>query len=721
MPPFGAQTIGVANYAIPSGAYYVAASGGNDSNSAAQAQNPATPWATLQHAVNSVSAGATIVVRGGSYRQSTFCSVPVTIQNYPNEAVWFTGSDVVTAWSLYSGSVYVYNGYTQNFDPTTTSESPMIDPNFPMAGYPDMVFVNGVQYTQVASLAAVNGANKFYADQTNNKLYIWGNPAGKTVEAASRTYGLQIANSTGAAGCDIRGIGFEHYATNTNQVAAVVTQAAQTTFENCVFNDNAAVGLTIEGSDCRIFHCTANGNGQEGMSSLHADNALIEGNWISGNNVEHFDPGQFAGGIKLHSSRGEVVSNNWVDGNLGTGLWIDCSVIGMTIAHNRVTNNTLHGIQYEISAFGTIVDNYVSANGGRGIYIPESNNLEIWNNTSTKNADHDVYILDGNRDLDHPETYSAAALDSRYTVAQLKAAGLIWDTLNINVFNNVLSEGAPYMIGLDDTFSMTWRTRRSGWDMNDAFDYNGYYRVNASSPTNLAHWRKGPNSGDQIVSTSLSAFKSATAAAAPSGKMGEEIHGVAQDGGTPFIINEAGGLYNVRSASIAKGVGAPLSSSNAAAMGVMSGSAVDLGVLPIITEGESATIQSVSGPMPILNPDSGLSGGYGSKFLATTPNSDKVYYSFAVPEARTYDVRVRYKKLNDRGTYQIALWNGSVYVNMGSPVDMYSSTAAYVEADLGNFTITSTDYHYIKFSLTGKNASSSGYALFFDYIKLIPR
>ena len=45
-------------YADPGTTYYVNAATGNDANTPAQAQNPATPWKTITHAVNTVPAGA---------------------------------------------------------------------------------------------------------------------------------------------------------------------------------------------------------------------------------------------------------------------------------------------------------------------------------------------------------------------------------------------------------------------------------------------------------------------------------------------------------------------------------------------------------------------------------------------------------------------------------------------------------------------------------------
>ncbi|MFA6435508.1 MAG: choice-of-anchor Q domain-containing protein, partial [Elusimicrobiales bacterium] len=58
--------------------YYVATTG-SDSYTAAQAQNPATPWKTIQKAVSSVSAGATVHVAPGTYSYSGASSMDAAI------------------------------------------------------------------------------------------------------------------------------------------------------------------------------------------------------------------------------------------------------------------------------------------------------------------------------------------------------------------------------------------------------------------------------------------------------------------------------------------------------------------------------------------------------------------------------------------------------------------------------------------------------------------
>jgi hypothetical protein len=76
-------------------AYYVSTSGSD--------RNPGTftlPWATVQHAANTVKAGATVYVLGGIYHESvTFpksgtAAAPITFQNYPGETAVIDGTGV---------------------------------------------------------------------------------------------------------------------------------------------------------------------------------------------------------------------------------------------------------------------------------------------------------------------------------------------------------------------------------------------------------------------------------------------------------------------------------------------------------------------------------------------------------------------------------------------------------------------------------------------------
>jgi hypothetical protein len=78
------------------GATYYVSTGGNDSN-------PGTigaPWLTIQHAADSVSAGATVYVFGGVYYESMnfptsgTATAPITFESYPGQTAVIDGTGV---------------------------------------------------------------------------------------------------------------------------------------------------------------------------------------------------------------------------------------------------------------------------------------------------------------------------------------------------------------------------------------------------------------------------------------------------------------------------------------------------------------------------------------------------------------------------------------------------------------------------------------------------
>ncbi len=107
--------------------------------------------------------------------------------------------------------------------------------------------------------------------------------------------------------------------------------------------------------------------------------------------------------------------------------------------------------------------------------------------------------------------------------------------------------------------------------------------------------------------------------------------------------------------------------------------------------------------------------------LASTVVGDLVSYNVNVPEARTYDVRVGVRKTSASGTFQMAVAaaGSSSFVNHGAVQDSYNATNLRAEFDLGTVTFGSAGDKTFRFTVTGKNAASSGYELWFDYITLI--
>lgn len=113
------------------------------------------------------------------------------------------------------------------------------------------------------------------------------------------------------------------------------------------------------------------------------------------------------------------------------------------------------------------------------------------------------------------------------------------------------------------------------------------------------------------------------------------------------------------------------------------------------------------------------SSGYAKRLEASAVN-DSITYSVPVNQAGTYAIKVRAKKFTDRGKFQLAI-DG---INQGSVQDEYGTatdSTAYVVLDLGSKTFSIAGDKQFQFTVTDKNADSTGYSLTFDDIQLIPK
>jgi len=154
--PAGAQPVGSTTYPIPAGARFVSPTGSDAASGLV-----ATPWRTLTHAVEAAPANTTIVLRAGTYRETVVTRVDkrLTFQPYPNEAAWMSGSRAISGW-VSDGNAWRKDNWTARFSRSWLNPA-MIDPQFPMAGYPDMAFVDGTPLRQVGQRADVVGGTFF--------------------------------------------------------------------------------------------------------------------------------------------------------------------------------------------------------------------------------------------------------------------------------------------------------------------------------------------------------------------------------------------------------------------------------------------------------------------------------------------------------------------------------------------------------------------------------
>jgi hypothetical protein len=139
-------------------------------------------------------------------------------------------------------------------------------------------------------------------------------------------------------------------------------------------------------------------------------------------------------------------------------------------------------------------------------------------------------------------------------------------------------------------------------------------------------------------------------------------------------------------------------------------------------ETESLTVAASSGSTRNFA-DTACINGNGA-IIDATAVGNFVTYSVVVPEARTYDIKLRTKNLNTRGIAQLAIASttGGTYTNHGNPIDEYvnSTTPTYTLVDIGQVAFGTSGTKAFRFTITGKDAGSTSYGFASDYILLIP-
>lgn len=521
----GAQALGTTAYPIPPGAFFVSPHGSDGSPGTVT-----SPLLTVQRAVDAAPSGSTIVLRAGVYRQSADLppAKALTLQSYPGEVAWFSGSAVVEGW-VADGNGWRKDGWTTRFDHGGLDPALLIGAD-PLSGYPDMVFVDGKQLHQVAGRAEVVPGT-FFLDEATSQLFIGDSPQGHTVEAAVLSEALNVQG----AGSIVRGIGFMHYATSIGNAGAV-RGWQDVHFENDLFISNAAAGLTLRGADT-VRRVTSMYNGQLGIHGHVASGSVIEDTITSRNNVYRFNPEYAAGGIKLTASANVTLRGNVAEDNYGHGIWLDEHSDG-AIAVDNITrrNDRGAGIMFELSDRAIIAGN-VSTENEAGLQAGESSHVEVWNNTLVNNQ------------------YAFAAYDDSRPM----------QPVDITIRNNVLSAGhasTQVLVNHDMTFRRNWR------DMAWSSDYNAFYRRCTSTVAEVSQLADG--SAGSLTYDSVRRETSST---------GQEHHSLATDNSPvdPYVSDAAHGDYRLPPGSPARGAGAPLPLAIAGALGRPAGVPVDIG------------------------------------------------------------------------------------------------------------------------------------------------
>ena len=523
--PVGALPLGTTAYPIPPGALFVSTVGDDRAPASRLA-----PVRSVQHAVDIASPGSTIVLRAGVYRERV--DIPpakaLTLESYPGEVVWFSGSRAVSNWTPHAGA-WRADGWTARFNHEGL-DPPLLIGADPRTGYPDMAFLDGRPLHQVATRADVVPGT-FFVDESTSQLFVGSNPLGHMLEASVLSEALNVQ----APGSIVRGLGFMHYATSVPDGGAVRGWQG-VLFENDVFTNNAAAGLSLRGADT-VRRITSTFNGQLGIHGHMASGSVIKDSVTSSNNTDRFNPEAAAGGIKLTASTNVTLRGNVAEDNYGHALWLDEGSDHAIVARNLPRRNERGaGVMFELSSFGIIAGN-ISTDNQVGIQAGEASHVQVWNNTLVNN-----------------ETGISAYDDAR----PLRP-------VDTTIRNNIVSAGPrskTLLINADVSYTRTWK------DMAWTSDHNAFYRPCTTATGDISSLANGA-AGPLLYRTVRS-----QAAASAQERHSLETDNTATD---PYVSDAGRDNYRTIVGSPANGAGTPWPADIALALGLPAAHRVDIG------------------------------------------------------------------------------------------------------------------------------------------------
>ncbi|MBK7623970.1 MAG: right-handed parallel beta-helix repeat-containing protein [Kineosporiaceae bacterium] len=415
-------------YSVPDGAIVVSPTGDDAAAGTVQA-----PLASLSAALARVPAGGTVVLRGGTYRQSAgSVNTPLTLQAYPGEIPVLSGADVVSDWTAEGGHWR-----------TTSWRSPFGQNDFraqevpagSAAGKVEQAYRNGAPLQQVLGRSELVPGT-FWVNPSSRALYVADDPRGAVLELSSRTRGLTL--DAAAAGSVIRGVRFTRYAApHLDDGAELYVSAPRTTIEDSQFDHSSGAGLKLAASDVVVQRTTISDNAAEGLQGNRIHRAVIRRNQFLRNNTDRFtvegcgDSCTIAGFKAAHTDDLTVADNAFV-ANAGNGFWCDLGCTDVVVTRNAISGG-FDGIFYEVSSRGRIVGNYVEK-AHKGIRVSGS----------------DAVIVSGNVLVDNQS--QLAVYDDRRSASSdgyAAALGLSWDTRGLQVIDNVLRGGPRTQRWLD--------------------------------------------------------------------------------------------------------------------------------------------------------------------------------------------------------------------------------------------------------------------------------
>lgn len=389
--------------------FYVAPDGNYDS-SGENIKNPTT----IESAIENVSTGDVIILRGGIYRTGNlFLNQGITLQPYQDEKPVFKGTKVATSWTNIGNGLWVtkwdelfpskpdswWRRYTEG------KRTPLHRFNN------DMVFIDG-KFLQSAGWQGEVDTTSYYIDYDNHEVYIGTDPLNKLIEITSFNSAIirttkDIHNKTSDhKGFIARGITFTQYAYRAIEIEGKDPEGLDpeanhgkdvigTVLDNCSITFCSRVAAYLRGDSLIIRHCKISDTSTEGIYILSSSDVLLEGNIFTRNNIENIT-GYYPAAVKIFNQCYRVTckDNKIIDLPNSNGVWYDVGNVDGHFINNWVENvgdinsefsvkqpwPSNNGFFFEISK-GAICAGNIFINCDHGIWALNSSNVQVYQNT----------------------------------------------------------------------------------------------------------------------------------------------------------------------------------------------------------------------------------------------------------------------------------------------------------------------------------------------------
>jgi parallel beta-helix repeat protein len=392
--------IAVAASNAAAASYYVDPAG-NDSNNGG---SPAAAWQTMAKVSGwEFQPGDTInLKRGGMWREtlalqsSGTASEPITINAYGTGALpIINGSNLVTGWSAYSGSIYS----------AALSTAPF---NVYSDGLP------GFGLVKAASLSAMTAGSWYYE---SGKLYVWlaanANPSAHQIEAAVRVNGIYI-NGASSNNNNVAPVTLQFTAgSNTSAAGTAEGNINFITIENIMTERTGNYGIQYYMSDTPVVtNCTLtqNGTGQQDLGYYNALMADIAPNALYENNTVSYGGGHNA--VQMQRADGGRILNNTVSYWDHNGIDVKLSS-NITVEGNTVHDSVIGSGLYTEYVLNYNADENIIYNSPMGIQPNDQTTAYIFNNTMDNTVGGGIYL--------GPATGGSATIENNITMGAVMA------------------------------------------------------------------------------------------------------------------------------------------------------------------------------------------------------------------------------------------------------------------------------------------------------------